>query len=384
MTFSLAFLPGFSQNSGMSTSLEISRLTALRNLLAHREVDGFLVSGPENRRYLSGFTADDPDWGLLLITQTAAVLFTDFRYQLWAQQEAAAFQIVIYKVSLGETLMELLKEFQVQRLGFEAAHLTYRSYQRLTETAAGVGLKVEWLPLEGVVEELREVKGPEELTAMRRALELSEAVLRRISRELAPGKTERQVAWEIERGLREGGAESLAFPPIVAAGENSARPHHQPGDHVLQAGEPILIDMGARLDGYCADITRTYILGPPDEQFQKIYTLVRRAQAHAEAELKAGMDSLAGDALALEVIAAGGYGEAFGHSLGHGVGLAVHENPALSPHQERRSTLKAGSVVTVEPGIYLAGWGGVRLEDMVLLKEDGAEVMNRYLDYYEW
>jgi Xaa-Pro aminopeptidase len=384
MTFSLAFLPGFFQNSGMSTSFETSRLAALRNLLAHREVDGLLVSGPSSRRYLSGFTADDPDCGMLLITQTAAVFLTDFRYQLWAQQEAAAFQIVIYKVNLGETLMELLQEFQVQRLGFEAAHLTYRSYQRLTETAASKGLQVEWRPLEGVVEELREVKGPEELAAMRRALELSEAVLRRVSRELAPGKTERQVAWEIERGLREGGAESLAFPPIVAAGENSARPHHQPGDHVFQAGEPILIDMGARLDGYCADITRTYILGPPDEQFQKIYTLVRRAQAHAEAELKAGLDSLAGDGLAREVIAAAGYGEAFGHSLGHGVGLAVHENPALSPHQERRSTLKAGSVVTVEPGIYLAGWGGVRLEDMVLLKPDGAEVLNKYVDFYEW
>ena len=197
----------------MSTSCETARLTALRKLLAQREVDGLLVSGPSSRRYLSGFTAEDLDCGMLLITQTAAVLLTDFRYQLWAQQEAAAFQIVIYKVSLGETLMELLKEFQVQRLGFEAAHLTYRSYQRLTETAASTGLRVEWRPLEGVVEELREVKGPEELTAMRRALELSEAVLRRISRELAPGQTERQVAWEIERGLREGGGRVPGLSP---------------------------------------------------------------------------------------------------------------------------------------------------------------------------
>ena len=361
-----------------------SRLAALRNLLAPREVDGLLVSGPENRRYLSGFTADDPDWGMLLITPEAAVLLTDFRYQLWAQQEASAYQIVIYKVNLGDTLAELLKEFKVSRLGFEAAHLTYRQYQRLTETISAKGVRVEWRPLEGVVEELREAKGPEELAAMRRALELSETVLRRVSRELTPGKTERQVAWEIERGLREGGAEALAFPPIVAAGENSARPHHQPGDHVLKLGEPVILDMGARLDGYCADITRTYFLGPPDEQFKKIYNLVRRAQARAEAGLKAGMDSLAGDSLAREVIAEAGYGEAFGHSLGHGVGLAVHENPALSPNKERITTLKAGSVMTVEPGIYLPGWGGVRLEDMVLLKEDGVEVLNRYVDFYEW
>jgi Xaa-Pro aminopeptidase len=357
---------------------------ALRELLERREVDGLLVSGPENRRYLSGFTAGDADWGALLITPAAAVLLTDFRYQLWARQEAAAFRIEVYQVSLGETLAELLQELKVPRLGFEAGHLTYRGYQRLTETVAAKGAQVEWRPLEGVVEELREIKAPEELAAMRRALELSEAVLRRVSGELAPGQTEKEVAWEIEKGLREGGAESLAFPSIVAAGENSARPHHQPGDHMLQAGEPIIIDMGARLNGYCADITRTYIIGPPDEQFKKIYSLVRRAQAQAEAGLRAGMDSLDADALAREVIAAAGYGEAFGHSLGHGVGLAVHENPAMSPNKERRSVLKAGSVVTVEPGIYLSGWGGVRLEDMALLQEGSAEVLNKYVDFYEW
>jgi Xaa-Pro aminopeptidase len=368
----------------MSTSITTSRLTALRELLPQREVDGLLVSGPSSRRYLSGFTADGPEWGMLLITPGAAILLTDFRYELWARQEAADFQVVVYQASLAETLARLLGELQVRRLGFEAAHLTYRGYQRLTETIAKAGLQVEWRPLEDVVEELQEVKAPAELAAMRRALELSEAVLRRVSRELAPGKTESQVAWEIERGLREGGAEALAFPPIVAAGANSSRPHHQPGEQVIQAGEPIIIDMGARLKGYCADITRTYILGPPDEQFQKIYSLVRRAQVKAEAELRAGMDSLAGDALAREVIAGAGYGEAFGHSLGHGLGLAIHEAPALSPNKERTTVLKAGSVVTVEPGIYLEGWGGVRLEDMVLLKADGAEVLNRYLDFYEW
>jgi Xaa-Pro aminopeptidase len=368
----------------MSTSLEISRLAALRELLSQREVDGFLVQGPENRRYLSGFPADDPNWGALLITPAAAVLLTDFRYQLWAAQEAPAYQIVVYQANLGEALAGLLQELGVHRLGFEVSHLTCRGYQRLTEMVAAQGLQVEWLPLEGVVEELREAKAPEELEAIRRALALSETVLRQVFRELTPGKTEGQVAWEIEKGLREGGAESMAFPPLVAAGENSARPHHQPGDRVIQVGEPIIIDMGARLHGYCADITRTYFLGPPDEQFRKVYHLVRRAQARAEAELKAGLDSLDADALARQVIAAEGYGEAFGHSLGHGVGLAVHENPTMSPNPERRSVLKAGSVVTVEPGIYLAGWGGVRLEDMVLLKEDGAEVLNRYVDFYEW
>ena len=368
----------------MPETSESLRLPALRNRLASRDFDAILISGPENRRYLSGFTADDPDWGLLLITQAAAVLITDFRYQIWAQQEAAAFRIEVYRQDLGQSLVQFLKELGVRRLGFEAAHLSYRQYQRLSAAAAASSLRVEWEPVEGLVEELRETKAPDELAAMRRALELSEQVLRRVAAALAPGQTERQVAWEVEKGLREAGAEALAFPPIVAAGPNSARPHHQPGDRVIEAGEPIIIDMGARLHGYCADITRTYLLGPADERFKEIYTLVRRAQVQAERGLRAGMDSLAGDALAREVISEAGYGEAFGHSLGHGVGLAVHENPSLNPNPERRSLLKPGSVLTVEPGIYLADWGGVRLEDMVLLEREGAEVLNRYQEFYRW
>jgi Xaa-Pro aminopeptidase len=249
---------------------------------------------------------------------------------------------------------------------------------------ADTGLTVAWQPLEGLVEDLRQKKTEAELAIMRRALILTETVMRQVEGDLAPGLTERQVAWEIEKRLREGGAEGLAFPPIVAAGPNSARPHHHPGDYRLKAGEPIIIDMGARIDGYCADMTRTFIIGPADEQFRKIYSLVRRAQARAEAGLKAGMDSLAGDALAREVIADAGFGEAFGHSLGHGVGLAVHEAPSLSPAEARRCVLPAGCVVTVEPGIYLEGWGGVRLEDMVVLHPEGAEVLNTPGYFYEW
>jgi Xaa-Pro aminopeptidase len=175
----------------------------------------------------------------------------------------------------------------------------------------------------------------------------------------------------------------VAFPPIVAAGPNSACPHHHPGDYPLRRGEPIIIDLGARVEGYCADLTRTFILGEADEQFRKIYSLVRRAQERAERELKAGLETLAGDALARDLIAGEGFGAAFGHSLGHGVGLAVHEAPSLSPVKERSTVLQAGSVVTVEPGIYLTGWGGVRLEDMVLLHPEGAEVLTK-IGFYEW
>jgi Xaa-Pro aminopeptidase len=367
----------------MPTPLNL-RLAALRALLPSHGVDALLVSGPENRRYLSGFTATDPDWGMLLITAQEAFLLTDFRYQAWAHQEVREFKVCIYKVDLAETLGEHLKDLQVRSLGFEAAHLTYRQYQRLTQNVSRAGLTVAWQPLEGLVEGLRQQKSDAELAIMRRALELTETVMLQVAGKLTPGLTERQVAWEIEKRLREGGAEGMAFPPIVAAGANSARPHHHPGEYRLKAGEPIIIDMGARIDGYCADMTRTFVIGPADEHFRKIYSLVRRAQARAEAELKAGMDSLAGDGLAREVIAAGGYGEAFGHSLGHGVGLAVHESPSLSPSEARRCVLPAGCVVTVEPGIYLTGWGGVRLEDMVLLQPQGAEVLNKPGYFYDF
>jgi Xaa-Pro aminopeptidase len=174
-------------------------------------------------------------------------------------------------------------------------------------------------------------------------------------------------------------AAGAVIQPVCQRGEPHARLVE-----LAETGSRDLIVMGAKVDGYCADISRTFVLGPPDEQFRRIYALVRRAQVRAEQELRAGLDSLAGDALAREVIAGAGYGEAFGHSLGHGVGLAVHEAPSLSPSEERRTILPAGCIVTVEPGIYLTGWGGVRLEDMVLLTADGAEVLNGHKDFYEW
>jgi Xaa-Pro aminopeptidase len=370
----------------METSLREARLEALRNLLAQEKLDGLLVSGSDNRHYLSGFTAREEmlheSCGSLLITREAAFLFTDFRYLEWAQAEAAGFEILLYQGGLGALLAETLKTQKVRRLGFESAYLPYGHYQRLTQTAADAGLTVEWVPTDGLVEGLREVKAEEELAAIRRALELTETVFEAVVANLRPGLTERQVAWEIERRLREMGA-GLAFPPIVAAGPNSARPHHRPGDYALREGEAIIIDMGARVDGYCADLTRTLILGEPPRRFLEIYSLVRQAQLAAEQGLRAGMESLAADALAREILAQAGYGEAFGHSLGHGVGLAVHEAPSLSFIKERSTILKAGSVVTVEPGIYLSGWGGVRLEDMVVIRENGAEILNR-LGFYNF
>jgi Xaa-Pro aminopeptidase len=376
----------FSKIRDMEQSLYTGRLAALRARW-RLEQDALLVAGSENRRYLSGFTAKDTlpteSSGVLLITRDRAFLLTDFRYLEWARREVRDLEVLEYTQALGTTLGELCRDLKVGALGFEASYISYRQYQRLSRAVADAGREVAWEPVTGMVEKLREVKTPGEVAVIRRALALTETVLHEVVQELTPGLTEKEVAWEIERRLREGGAEGLAFPPIVAGGPNSACPHHHPGDYRLQAGEPIIIDMGARVAGYCADLTRTFVLGPPDEQFRKIYHLVRRAQEKAEKELRPGMNSRDADTIAREVIAAGGYGEAFGHALGHGVGLAVHEGPSLTPHQERATTLRAGNVVTVEPGIYLTGWGGVRLEDMALLHEDRAEVLTR-IGFYEW
>ena len=362
-------------------------LSALREILVARNLDALLVTGPENRRYLSGFTAREEilgeSCGMLLVSRESARLLTDFRYQEWARQEAPDFQVEIYQGSPGATLGALLASQEIRRLGFESAYLSFRQYQRFLKDISDIVLNIEWLPEEGLVESLREVKTEAEVAAMRRALTLTEGVFLEVAGILTPGITERQVAWEIEQRLRRAEADGLAFAPIVAAGPNSARPHHRPGDYALKTGEPIIIDMGARLAGYCADLTRTLIMGPPSDRFREIYSLVRQAQKKAEEGIHAGMSSLEADALAREIIAQAGYGEAFGHSLGHGVGLAVHEAPHLSPFKERATELKSGSICTIEPGIYLTGWGGVRLENMALLHPDHAEVLNT-VGFYEW
>ena len=241
-----------------------------------------------------------------------------------------------------------------------------------------------WKPLEGVLEELREVKDEEELDTLKRALSLTEAGLAAVQAQLRVGQTEQEIAWMIECHLRQSGAEALSFPTMVASGPNSSRPHHHPSERPIQAGEPIIIDLGARWRGYCADMTRTFVLGEPDEKFKEVYGVVRTAQKTAEEGIRAGMLSDEADALARQVISAAGYGEYFGHSLGHGVGLAVHERPSLSPLKERATILKTGMVTTVEPGIYLPGWGGVRLEDMILIHEDGAEVLNADRNFYRF
>lgn len=355
------------------------RLSRLRAALAERGLPALLVGGPANRRYISGFSGS---YGALLVTADAALLFTDSRYIIQAARESPGFalrQIINPGRPLPELLAEVAGELELRRIGFEAAHTSMAEYHALAEALDGPILE----PTEGLVEQLREVKDAAEIATLRRAIAITDAAITAVIAELRPEMSERQAAWMLEVAMRERGADALSFPIIVAAGPNSAQPHARPGDEPLGAGRPIVIDMGALVDGYHADLTRTVCLGEPDAKFREVYAIVLEAQRRALAGLRPGLRCNAADALAREHIAAAGYGDSFGHGLGHGVGLDIHEGPSLrraaAGKEQSGPRLRAGNVTSVEPGIYLEGWGGVRIEDLALITEDACEVLSQAL-----
>lgn len=351
------------------------RLAATRARFGRFGIDGFLVTQPENRRYLSHVSASEgqssSSAGWLAILPRRAVFVTTFLYLEIAQREARGVEVERAPARLGDTAAEVIRDGDVGRLGFDAAHLTVAARDALAAACPDVTL----VPVEGLVEELRAVKSADEVETIRRAAALTDAGFARLISVARPEMTEREAAWEIEKFLRENGAEAMAFGPSVAAGPNAAVPHHHGSDEPLGSGRPIWVDLGARVDGYDGDLTRSFSFGPAGERFEEVWRLVLRAQETALRGIRPGMTGPAADALARDVIAAGGHGEAFGHSLGHGVGLAIHERPRVSRFYD--DVIPAGSVVTVEPGIYLPGWGGVRIEDLVLVADDGVEVISR-------
>lgn len=344
------------------------RLQKLRTALLDVGVDTILVSQPENRQYVSGFTGSG---GLLLISAERAVLATHFVYYEQVEREAPDFELA--KIPGKETalLPELLADLGVRRLGFESEQVTVDQLHEWSQATPGV----EWIPLKGTVEKLRAVKDAQEFEALRRSAALTDAAFGHLLQSIRPGMTEREAAWQIESYMRTHGASKVAFDLIVAAGPNGALPHARPSDRPMQAGEPIVVDVGCELDGYCSDLTRTICLGQPSPKYMEVWAIVRRAQEAAESGIRAGMSGVQADALGRDVIAAAGYGEFFGHGLGHGVGLAVHEAPRASRLAPADETFEPGMVLTVEPGIYLPGEFGVRIEDLVVIREDGAEVL---------
>ncbi|NVL90806.1 MAG: aminopeptidase P family protein [Desulfobacterales bacterium] len=357
-----------------------NRLASLRTRLQDQEINTLLVLQGENRRYLSGFTGEDGRFdesaGALFITPDRQLLATDSRYETQAQTEAPDFEIYQYKEGLARALPEILKTLHTERLGFESIRLSYLRFQKFEEHLKKGAPTVSLVPTKDLVEGLRMIKEAKEVGAIRRSLAVSESIFETIVNGQCVGTSEKELAWTIERSLREAGAEYVAFPPIVASGPNAALPHAIPTDRPIGQGEPVLFDWGGRLNGYCSDISRTIVFGSPDDTFKKVYQVVRDAQSMAIDAIKSGVSTQDVDKIARDHIAAKGFGDYFGHGLGHGVGLATHEKPHLSPI--RPMNLEEGMVTTVEPGIYIPGWGGVRLENMVVVKEDGAVVLNRY------
>ena len=344
------------------------RLTKLREILTTEGLDAILITQPENRRYLSGFTGSA---GVLLISQEQAVLATDFRYYEQVEKQAPDFQLAEVKDEFKTVLPELVQQLGAKRVGFESAHLTVDQHREWQEVVEGFGLATT----KELVTRMRAVKDEDELSRIKKAIALADQAIARIVGFIEPGMTEKEVAWELEVFMRTHGAEKLAFDIIVGSGPNGAMPHASASERVIQAGEPIVIDMGAMVGGYNSDLTRTICAGRPDDKFREIYDIVLEAQLAAEQSIRPGMQGKQADDIARQVIEKAGYGENYGHGLGHGVGLAVHEKPGVGRLSE--DVLEPGMVFTVEPGIYLPGWGGVRIEDIVVMREDGVEVLTQ-------
>lgn len=350
------------------------RLERLREQLfvnGEAGLDASLISQKENRRYISGFTGSA---GFLLISEKSAILATDFRYIEQAESQASDFEVSRTEGEPQVWFPQLASTLGVRRIGFEANDMSVSTYRKLVAIMGEKGER-EFVPTEGFVESLRAVKDDEELELIMKAVKISDAAFDEIVPRIHPGMTEKEVAWEIEKSLRENGSESVPFDLIVASGLNSALPHHMPTDHVICPGEPVVIDIGARSRGYSSDLSRTICLGNTDGKFEKIYDLVLGAQLTAIATIEVGMSGEQADSLARTVIEQGGYGESFGHGLGHGVGLAAHEQPRLG--RGSKDVLAEGMVFTIEPGIYVNGWGGVRIEDVVVLEKGKARVLSK-------
>ncbi len=348
-----------------------ARLALLRDQLARTDVDALLVSSLANIRYLTGFAGSS---ALLVVSARDCVLLTDFRYEAQVADEVgASAQVRIEPTSLWNGVWLLLPTLAgVERVGFESAHLIHRDFQRLLEQ----GSRWNWRPTSDLIEAQRMSKDPGEIANIVRAIEIAERALNSALPAIHAGLTETQAAGILELELRNAGSEAYPFASIVASGPRSALPHARAGDRRLTRGDFVLVDFGAVYNGYCSDITRTFVLGAASNEQRTIYDIVCEANARASGALRVGMTGIAADRVAREYIDALGFGEAFGHSLGHGIGLEVHEAPRLAKTAE--APLVRGAVVTIEPGIYKPGWGGVRIEDDVLLTADGPRVLTTF------
>ncbi len=348
-----------------------TRADRLADLVAERGLDALLVTGLANVRWLTGFTGSS---ALALVgagPDGVRVFLTDFRYLTQSAEQVPEVWAKDIAQELLPAVGARLPEGDALRVGFDDAALSVRDHDKL---AKSLREGVELVAAGGAVEELRAIKDETELQAIRAAARLADTALEEVLERGLAGRTERDVAFDLELTMRRLGAQAISFPPIVAGGAHGALPHAEPRDVVIEPGQLVVVDWGAQLDAYASDCTRTFATGELDPRDAEVYELVRHAQEEALAALRPGLTGREVDAVAREIIDAAGHAEHFGHGLGHGVGLEVHETPRLSKRSDDR--LAAGHVVTVEPGVYVPGAAGVRIEDLVAVTEDGHEVLS--------
>jgi Xaa-Pro aminopeptidase len=343
------------------------RRSRLAERLPKLGVDALLITRLVNVRYLTGFTGSN---GQLLLGSVSSVFFTDSRYEEQSRHQVTGVDREIYARGIKESLAAACGRLGVGRLGFESAGVTHKTFRELEEA-----VEAELVPLEEVVERLRWAKDPEEIANIERAQEITDDAFDRLVSKLHEGITEEEAGFELEVAMRELGAERVGFDTIVAFGENAAEPHHHPTERALRRGDLVKLDFGCVVEGYHSDMTRTVAFGDPPDELARVYDVVRRAQETGIAAVRAGVEGGTPDEAARAIIRDEGYGERFGHSLGHGVGLEIHEGPTLRARSD--DVLPEGAVVTVEPGVYLPGLGGVRIEDTVVVTSDGCRPFPR-------
>lgn len=344
----------------------LERVEKLRGMLGGTGLEALYVTNPENRFYLSGFTGTA---GALFMCRNKSCLLTDFRYTVQAARESPDFEIIRVGESYPEKLLELAVKEGIKILGCEGEHLTYSQFVELEDKLTGVGLR----PVSGLVEGLRLCKDGGEIRCIEEAVRLADEAFGQVLPAIRPGVTERSVALQLEFAMRGMGADAAAFKIIVASGPRSALPHGIASSRTIREGDLVTLDFGAVYRGYHSDITRTVAVGRASQKQEQIYSIVLRAQMSALASLRAGVPASLVDRAARQIIEESGYGEYFGHGAGHGLGLNIHEKPRLSSRDD--TILRSGMVVTVEPGIYLPEWGGVRIEDTAVVEEGGCRIL---------
>jgi Xaa-Pro aminopeptidase len=341
------------------------RINRIKRVLREDHLDGILITSLENVHYLSGFTGSD---AALVMTETKGYFLSDSRYTTQAREEVSGFELIEYKKKT-EGLSDLMNDLGLRGVGFEAQNLTYGAHKELAEKVSGG----ELLPLDERIKNIRAVKDDEEIGSIKKTIDIASKSLRENIGRIKPGTRESEIALELEFSMRRNGADGISFDTIVASGDRSALPHGKPSEKTIHKGDFVIIDFGVRYRGYYSDETCTFFCGKPNLRQKEVYQIVKDAHDKTIASVRPGRKAMELDAVARGWIKDAGYGAYFGHMTGHGVGLAVHENPVIGP--ETMDVVEEGMIFTIEPGIYIPGWGGVRIEDMVLVTGNGFEIL---------